>query len=237
MYLTGSTNDRIEPTLIGLGIGLMVQPGNGYLTRSDRYPSIAADNGCYAASRKPEGFDPDVWWRWLGTVPRGRCLFACSPDVLHWHDGEPFGDAVATLDLAERWLPVIRQAGFPAALVAQDGLPDLTVPWDSFDALFVGGSTAFKLAEPTLALVAEAKARGKWTHLGRCNTKGRILAAAATGVYDSADGTKLGFGDRRNLPELVRWLDQAAAQPGIWTLARPARDVHAADTQHTNSAT
>jgi hypothetical protein len=218
MYLTGSTNDRIEPTLIELGIGLMVQPGNGYTARAHRYPTLAADNGCYAASRSAKGFDPDVWWRWLGGVPRNRCLFACSPDVLHWRDGECFGDAVATLALAERWLPAIRAAGFPAALVAQDGLDQLAVPWDSFDALFVGGSTGFKLAEPTLDLLAEAKARGKWTHLGRCNTRGRILAAAASGVYDSADGTKLGYGDRRNLPELIRWLAEADHQPGIWSV-------------------
>ncbi|MET7951049.1 hypothetical protein [Micromonospora sp. NPDC005324] len=33
----------------------------------------------------------------------------------------------------------------PAALVAQDGLKAPAVPWHAIDALFIGGSTAWKL--------------------------------------------------------------------------------------------
>jgi hypothetical protein len=40
----------------------------------------------------------------------------------------------------------IRYAGFPVAFVARDDLEHLTVPWDDFDALFIGGSTSWKLA-------------------------------------------------------------------------------------------
>ena len=59
-----------------------------------------------------------------------RCLFATAPDVV--------GDAQATLRRAYM-LGWIRYAGLPAALVAQDGLEHLAIPWDDFDALFLGG--------------------------------------------------------------------------------------------------
>jgi predicted solute-binding protein len=62
-------------------------------------------------------------------------------------------DAKATLDLFERWQPVLQRvwatvneadvdAGAavhqPIAPVAQDGLERLPVPWEQFQALFVG---------------------------------------------------------------------------------------------------
>ncbi len=45
--------------------------------------------------------------------------------------------------------------------------PDRT--WHRLDALFVGGSTYFKLGPTAAGLVREAKRRGLWTHMGRVN--------------------------------------------------------------------
>ncbi len=162
----------------------------------------AADTGMFAA---PEKFDPDRYLAWLDARRHAadRCLFATAPDVV--------GDAVATLEIAAPFLPRIRALGFKAALVAQDGLEALPVPWDAFDVLFVGGTTAWKLSEAAYALVAEANRRGKWTHQGRCNSWRRLRAAQAAG-YDSADGTYLAFGPDTNTPKLQRWLDRIAAQ-------------------------
>ncbi|MFC7276253.1 hypothetical protein ACFQS1_19850 [Paractinoplanes rhizophilus] len=125
------------------------------------------------------------------------CRFVVAPDVV--------ADAAATLALSLPMLPRIRALGFPAALVAQDGLERLDVPWDAFDCLFIGGSTEWKLGPAARRLTAEAKRRGKWVHMGRVNSRQRLLYASAIGC-DSVDGTYLAFGPERNLPTLLSWL-------------------------------
>jgi hypothetical protein len=49
----------------------------------------------------------------------------------------------------------------PIALVAQDGLEPLPVPWEQLEALFIGGSSRWKLGPHAARLVREAKERGK----------------------------------------------------------------------------
>jgi hypothetical protein len=142
---------------------------------------------------------------------RTRCLFAVAPDVLC--------DAAATLRRIgmSRMFDWIRYLNFPVALVAQNGLEDLTVPWDDFDVLFVGGDTEWKLGPAARALVAEAKARGKWVHMGRVNSLRRLRYAAAIGC-DSADGTYLAFGPDVNLPTVQGWLRDVNGQGALFDL-------------------
>ena len=109
------------------------------------------------------------------------------------------------LERSAPWLPRIRALGLPAALVAQDGLEELEVPWDTFDVLFIGGSDAFKLGPAAAQLVAEAKARGKRVHMGRVNSWKRMSYADAIGC-DTADGTYIGFGPAKNTPKVIGWM-------------------------------
>ena len=109
------------------------------------------------------------------------CLFVSCPDVV--------ADARATLRLFEQWRPALqylwatvneddvdpgRPVHQPIALVAQDGQERLPVPWEHLQALFVGGSTQWKLGPHAAALIREAKRRDKWVHVGRVNTLRRI---------------------------------------------------------------
>ncbi len=115
-------------------------------------------------------------------------------------------------------MPQIRALGYRVAFVAQDGQESLPVPWDEFDALFIGGSTEWKLGPHAREIAAEAKRRGKWLHMGRVNSERRFKYAAAIGC-DSADGTYLTFGPDVNLPKLLSWTrlsDHAALFEG-WT--------------------
>jgi len=187
------------------GTGYMLQP------RMCNHPNLhrtpwAADNGCFAAG---EGFRLQFFETFLESLDeyRSTCLFAVAPDVL--------GDAAATLKRSVPILARIRNSfGYRAAFVAQDGQENLPVPWDDFDALFVGGTTAWKLSEPAYALAAEASARGKWTHMGRVNSERRLRAAQAAG-FDSVDGTFLKFGPDANRPRLCRWLSRLSAPLGL----------------------
>jgi hypothetical protein len=171
----------------------------------------AADNGCFG-----DGYPgDDAWFAWLRAHAdlAGRCRFAVAPDVFDADRGR--GDAAATLARSAPWLPRLRELGYPAALVAQDGLEELVAPWDAFDALFIGGSTGWKLGPHAAALTAEAKRRGKWVHMGRVNSYARLRHARDIGC-DSADGTFLAFGPDRNLPRLLAWLAALDAQPSLW---------------------
>lgn len=192
IYLSGHV--RME-CLSSPDLGVMLTPNMG--NRPDLSRAIwAADNGCFT---QPERFDGDYYLAWLRNRAeyRDRCLFATAPDVV--------GDAKATLERSVPFLRRIRDAGFRAALVAQDGLEELLVPWDDFDVLFTGGSTEWKLSEAAYNLAREADERGKWTHQGRVNSWRRLKASAVSG-YDSADGTLMAFGPDRNLPRVLGWL-------------------------------
>lgn len=209
LYLVNPSTGPIVEAIADLTLGAIMTPRQGNrLPAAGRY---AVDNNCGPGKNgKPgTGYPGDAaFLRFLmdldaadGTdkcdPDTARCLFAVAPDVL--------GDAAGTLRRAERMLPMIRHAtSFPAALVAQNGLEDLQVPWDEFDALFLGGDTAWKLGPGARALTAEAKARGKHVHMGRVNSLKRLRYAEAIGC-DSADGTYLTFAPDKNFPVAVGW--------------------------------
>jgi hypothetical protein len=170
------------------------------ITEDCRIP-WAADNDCFA------GFDEE---RYLGMLEaltyRSGCLFITCPDVV--------ASARATLRLFDQWRPALQYVWAsvneadvdpgqpvhqPIGFVAQDGQERLPVPWDYFEALFVGGSTQWKLGLHAAALIREAKRRGKWVHVGRVNTVGRITWFKALGV-DSIDGTGFARFTRARLP-------------------------------------
>jgi hypothetical protein len=137
------------------------------------------------------------WASWLGRHTRDGCAFAVAPDI-------PF-DAVRTLRLFGPASRLIRRLGFPVAFAAQNGIEQLTVPWDDLDVIFLGGDDAWKLGEAARQLTAEAHGHGIPVHMGRVNTLSRLQYAAWIGC-DSADGTYLARGPDKNLPYLLAWL-------------------------------
>jgi hypothetical protein len=187
------------------GLGLMLTPMIGNKPDLSQF-TWAADTGCFA---QPKRHDDDKYIAWLEARQpfQGRCLFATAPDVV--------GDAEATLTRSLPVLPRIRNAGYKAALVAQNGIEKTNIPWDDFDALFIGGDTAWKLSEPTYELVREASERGKWTHMGRVNSLKRIKAALVSG-YDSADGTYIRFGPDILTPRVLGWARNIIEQPTLF---------------------
>lgn len=209
LYLTGVANPMVREWARTHGnLALLNTPNTNYALHD--WPLWAADNGAFNAKTYK---GDDAWFAWLESKAplAGTCLFATAPDVV--------GDAQATLDKAEVWLPQIRQLGFKAALVAQDGLEKLTVPWDSFDVLFIGGSTEWKLGPDVHVLVAQARARGKQVHMGRVNSFRRLRHAAIVGC-NTVDGTFLAFGPATNLPRMQVWLDRLRNEPLLpWATA------------------
>lgn len=129
----------------------------------------------------------------------GHCLFATAPDI--------FGDVKATLERSLPTLELIRDAGFPAALVAQDGLTPEMVPWNELDCLFIGGTNEFKFSDGLRTLVEAAKENGKWVHNGRVNSWKRIAYSHQIGC-DSVDGTYVRYGPSTNYPRFKTWIER-----------------------------
>ena len=203
-YLANPCGPAVIAAMQAETLGYIDTPAQG--NRRPEGVKWCADNGAYS-----DKFDETKWWRFLVTNAYASkdCLFAVAPDVV--------GDAAATLERSLPWLPKIRSLGYPVAFVAQDGQEHLSVPWSDFDCLFIGGTTEWKLGPHARALVAEAKARDKWVHMGRVNSERRFEYARAIGC-DSADGTFLTFGPDKNLPRLKTWLrsvNQGALDLGV----------------------
>lgn len=197
MYLTGHASPKIRAHAIAHGnLGLLNTPNSRYEIHD--WPYWAADNGAFNAKT----YVGDLgWFTWLESRVAwlDNCLFATAPDVV--------GDAQATLDRSVPWLPHIRHLGYQAALVAQDGLERLRVPWDDFDVLFIGGSTQFKLGVGAIGLAHEAQRREKQVHMGRVNSYRRLQYADDLGCT-TTDGTFLAFGPDVNLPRVQEWFSR-----------------------------
>ena len=169
----------------------------------------AADNGAFS------GFDEGAFVRMLErhigvhedqVRSSGQgCLFVTAPDVV--------ADAASTLARWPFWSRLIRGLGFPVAFVLQDGLHESRIPWDEMDAVFVGGSTAYKESREVRSVCGYAKARGLWVHWGRVNSRRRYELALMSGA-DSFDGSSMSIAPRVNLTKaLETWPGAIASQP------------------------
>ena len=202
-YYATASGPKVRDAMRAGLLGQIVTPaaGNRLLLGVD----WCADNAVFA-NHYP-GDDAYLAWLDSRSWAAHRCAFAVAPDVV--------GDAAATLRRSAPMLPRLRNAGYPAALVAQNGLEHLPVPWDEFDVLFLGGDTDWKLGQHARRLTADAKARGKWVHMGRVNSRRRLQIAAHMGC-DSADGTYLAHAPDQNLTRLLDWLNELSDQLALF---------------------
>lgn len=204
VYLTGASSAGSRAAQRD-DLGLLATPASSVHRQRSSYRYWAADNGCFAeTAAKP--FNAERWLAWLEACGPESCLFAALPDVV--------GDPVATLARSLPYAELVRSMGFPVAIVAQDGLEDLAeldVALEVADAIFIGGSTEWKLGAGAASIVGQAREAGLWTHVGRVNSLRRLRHCHAIGA-DSADGTFLAFGPTVNLPRLERALDTLALE-------------------------
>lgn len=147
-------------------------------SRKDPGKMFAIDNGAFSR------FDRASFLSLLEREweDRDKCRFVALPDVV--------GSAVRTVELFEHWLP--RLQGWRVALVCQDGQESLPLPWTYFHAIFIGGTTEWKMGPGARAVIKAAKARHDdvWVHVGRVNTPGRLQYCIDLGA-DSCDGSGL----------------------------------------------
>lgn len=177
----------------GDGFGRLVSPRHyGRITdTADAGIPWAADNDAFLA------WDDRRYTNMLRAVTNlPGCRFVVAPDVV--------AHSWWTVALFWQWLPSIAATGQTPAFVIQDGQDAAEVPWDEIGALFVGGTTAYKLGPDAERLGREAKRRGLWLHIGRVNSRKRYDYARAVGA-DSIDGTTFSMFRDTYLPAALTW--------------------------------
>jgi hypothetical protein len=160
---------------IGGNVGQLLTPLTQYRLQNQSLP-WAIDNGAFSRFREKS---------FMALLEREKyhcenCKFVTCPDIV--------GSARRTLEVLDFWRP--RLEGWKVALAIQDGQQDLPIPWGEIDAVFIGGSTAFKIGVHSLHIIKAAQLLGKWVHVGRVNDGDRFNYFELLGV-DSIDGTGL----------------------------------------------
>lgn len=181
---------------LGCEVEQLLTPLTGFLPQKPD-AHFAIDNGAFA------GFKRAAFEGLLRREESRRhlCRFVAVPDVV--------GSARRTLEVFDGWYGQLAQ--WPLALVAQDGLEDLPIPWDSIAAIFIGGSTEWKESGHAQAVVKAAQALGKWVHVGRVNTEDRFENFDLLNV-DSIDGT--GISRYSHMRERIRKARERVIQVG-----------------------
>ena len=163
--------------------GVLTTPGHrGVLSAITDGCTWAADNQAFM-----QGFNPDVFFPWLEKMQpyRDTCLFVACPDVM--------GDCVETHKLWEHWQPQF--GDWPLAYVGQDG--ETNIP-SSASALFVGGTTEWKMSEAAASLIRLATRRELHVHIGRVNwgKRYRHFRQMQGSEHFTCDGTRTRFDGR-----------------------------------------
>ncbi len=182
-----------------LGLLLVPDAGNSPQVALPLGLPWAADNAAFS------GFRPKAFCGLLARISGHRdCRFVACPDVV--------GNAVETLRLFQTWAPILRALGLPVALVGQDGLEHLDIPLQQMDALFIGGSTDWKLSPGAASIICEAKRRSLWVHMGRVNTRLRFRYAHRL-ECESVDGSGFSRWPEQRIPLAIRWMAEADGRP------------------------
>ena len=179
-------------------LGVLITPTAGN-NPPDSGVTWAADNAAFS------GFDDCRFRRMLKKIKgRDDCRFVAAPDVV--------GDHLQTRKQWSEWAPMIRGYGLRPAFVCQDGCLEGDVPWDDLlkergGAVFIGGTTRYKLSEMPCLIVRRAWQWGLWSHVGRVNSAKRLLWCMALGV-DSVDGSSFSRFSSTHIPWALRVLRQ-----------------------------
>lgn len=167
-------------------IGRLIQPRNG--NDVAELSTCGLDHG--ADNDALQGVDPIkllALWQQLAAARSPWLRFVAAPDAVELTPDGPRGDWHGTLWLWRCWRRALSDLALPAAIVAQDGATVDTVPWNEIAALFIGGSTTWKLSQSAALLIRAAAARGLWVHVGRVNSMRRLAHFDQLPV-DSFDG-------------------------------------------------
>lgn len=176
-YASRTGTRRNLAALRGAGWRLLVSAAGCLRSEGFQY---ALDNGAWSAFSQGRPFDEAAFVRALGRLGAGAD-WSVIPDIV--------AGGHASLDLSLRWMRRVLDSSPVGMLAVQDGMAvsDVRPFVGARVGIFVGGSTAWKLATVREWAVL-ARETGAWCHVGRVNSRKRISLCAESGAR-SFDGT------------------------------------------------
>ena len=155
----------------------------------------AIDNGAFA------GLDEKKFINIVNKFKNNKKeLFIAVPDVVGSHK--------ETIKMFYKWRDKLTD--YNLGFVAQDGMTINDIP-NEVQAVFIGGSTEFKLGQTAYAIMQTAKEKGLWVHMGRVNSLKRIKYAYNSNC-DSVDGTKYAMFDKVHLKKALDYINSLQKQ-------------------------
>lgn len=177
-YASRTGTKRNLEELRRAGWRLLVSAKGAHRTEGMRF---AIDNGAWSAFTQGEKFDEIAFGKVVELLGE-QADWIVLPDIV--------AGGMASLEFSLRWMERLG-SNFPSKLLiaVQDGMvpDDVREYLNAGTGLFLGGTTAFKLAS-CHAWGALARRRNCHFHVGRVNSAKRIALCAAAGA-NSIDGT------------------------------------------------
>lgn len=171
-------------------LGFLINPAQQYATIRLQALDlcIGVDNAAFS------GFNEKKYRNMLSRLEffKQKILFVTAPDVV--------GNHIDTLKLFNSWYKELQH--LPIAFVLQDGVSIQEIPFNNIDALFVGGSTEFKLSAYVQDIMLLGKSKNKYIHVGRVNSIKREALFLPYGM-DSFDGTTVLFSPEIKIPKTI----------------------------------
>lgn len=155
------------------------------------------------------GVSPDKLlrlWDALKDASLPGLRFVTAPDDAQMTAHGPVVSWLGTLALWRCWRAALQVRNLPAAIVLQDGATVDSVPWQEIAAVFIGGSTTWKLSKTAALLIRVAHKQGKWVHVGRVNTMQRLNHFDPLPV-NSIDGTQFSMFPDTYIPKWLKRLE------------------------------
>lgn len=187
--------------------GQLLTPLTNYALWDDD-SEFACDNGAYGGLNLP------AFRRMLARAEahQHRCLFVSVPDIV--------GNARRTMELWKARFEFTggEHSGWRLALVAQDGLEDMDIPWNNLDALFIGGTgedgkSGWKDSQSAQDIVRTAVALQVHTHIGRVNSASRYERFADLGAH-TCDGSGVSRGLGKHLARITGGINSGQRELG-----------------------
>lgn len=183
------TSSANKAALQAAGWRFMISPDTIRKNIYDPATPHAIDNGAWGAFVRGQPWNEERFLKLVDALG-STSDFVVIPDVVEQRQ--------ATLDAADRWIE--RLHGLPLYLVLQDGMTEADVSGlaERVSGLFLGGSTEWKLSTMP-AWGSFCHRIGRFLHVGRVNSKRRIIACRDAGAH-SFDGSGVSRFARVKLP-------------------------------------
>lgn len=186
---------ELHPSLVA---GQLLTPLTRYKNAKRMF---GIDNGAFS------GFQHESFLRLLEREDdnKERCLFVAVPDIV--------GSGRRTLEIW-KYRDELCAGDWPLALVIQDGMENLDIPWNELRAVFVGGCDPWKDSKSAADIVKTAQTLKKHVHVGRVNTVKRYARYAELGA-DTCDGSGAAIYDHM-LGDIARAMNKRRSVKTLW---------------------